>query len=333
MDESKKEEYQEWARFVTKKIRGDRFWEALYSSYAKDMIKNKAVFAEARKKFRVYKPLHAYLTIGKAKDKRVLFDLRYMGQSVGTISVKGDDVLLSVSDSQAKNSKTHFNYKSGSFINVDWKNSKDAKAFRAFFTEDGRGKPRQNEHRVESALFSEIGKTKSAGKNMCNITPVSYAGTRIHMKTAISACKSGKKGMITITEAGGEIDLLCRRSIKAGRGESRLVVVEIKDENKKDESFDIAMKQAISYAVFICELIHSTAGSSWMELWGMQNQKKTGFTIDCAVAMPKGESKPSYSGDKIEYISEDGSKDTIELHYMELNEVKTESVSFSYSFK
>ncbi len=126
--------------------------------------------------------------------------------------------------------------------------------------------------------------------------------------------------------------MFCRRSIKAGRGESRLVVIEIKDENREDESFDVAMKQAISYAVFIRELIRSDAGKYWMELWGMENQKRTGFVIDCVVAMPEGITKPDYAGNRIELTNEDGSRDYIELHYIMMTGVKADSVEFIHSF-
>ena len=158
------------------------------------------------------------------------------------------------------------------------------------------------------------------------------------MKTAVKASAAGKKNLIEVSGAGGEIDLFCRRSIKTGRGESRLVAIEVKDENKKDESFDMTMKQAISYAVFIRELIHSKAGDNWMELWGMKNQKKTGFTIDCVVAMPKGETHPSYSGkETINLENEDGTVDCLELHYLEITshigEDSAEDVLFDTSMK
>ena len=331
MKDLKAIDYQEWANEVQKKLDDDQTWVGLYENYAKQMIKNKDAFLYARRKFRVRKPLHAYLTIGKAKDKSIQFDLRYLGQSVGTISVKGDNVLLSVSEKQDTNSKNSFGYTIGQLSNVDWKTNKNAKLFREFFGNDSNGLPRQKEHLVESALFSETEKNKSIDKTLCNITPVSYAGTRIHMKTAVTA-SGAKGGNIAISDKGGEIDLLCRRSIKAGKGESRLVVIEIKDENKKTESFDLTMKQALAYAVFVRELIHSSAGEHWMELWGMKNQAKTDFIIECAVAMPKGQTKFNYERKRIEFKYGNNHKDIIELHFMELIDINPENVRFNHSF-
>ena len=323
-----KSRYQEWANSVQKKLMEDPRWVNLYKDYAKKMIKNREAFIDARKRFKVPRPLYAYLTVGKIKDKNISFDLRYLGQSVGVIEVKGDKVMLSVDSIQSNNSKKYFDYNLGEYNRVDWK--KEGKEFRKFFRDDCKGKPRQKEHLVESALFSELEKSSSKDKTLCNITPVSYANTRIHMKTAVTASKA-KNDKIEVSLAGGEIDLLCRRSIKNGKGESRLVVIEIKDENKKNESFDMTMKQAISYAVFIRELIYSDAGMYWMDLWGMNKQNIQEFTIDCVVAMPQGKTKPGFEKFRIENIIDDR-KDCIELHFMELTEINSEKVKFNHSF-
>ena len=320
--------YEEWANYISRILQEERSWVKLYKDYAVKLVRNREGYCEARSKFREPKPLHAYLSVGRAKENKKEFDLRYLGQSVGCIFVKSDgSVCLEVSDTQAKNSQKYFSYNVGVIKDADWSNSSEAKEFRRFYREECEGTPRQKEHMVESALFSETGKRSSKTKTLCNITPVAYAGTRIHMKTAVRASDSGKKGSAVVSDAGGEIDLLCRRSIKAGRGESRLVVIEIKDENKKAESFDATMKQAISYGVFIRELIHSEAGKYWMDLWGMKNQKHEGFKIDCVVAMPEGETKPSYNGECIR-IGED---DYLELHYMELTNIDHDDVIFNTS--
>lgn len=165
-----------------------------------------------------------------------------MGQSVGTINVEKEKVYLSVSESQASNSKKWFGYELGVIDKIKWK---DAKDFRKFYQEDIEGCPRQREHMVESALFSEFEKKSSVNKTLKHIQPIEYAGTRIHMKTAVSASKARKKDVVTVSNVGGEIDCLCRRNDSAFS--SRLAAIEIKDENKNSESFDKAMKQAISY--------------------------------------------------------------------------------------
>ena len=333
MDSKVLADYKDWALKVQDELRKDKKWISQYSTYANNMIKNESDFSEARKAYREFPPLHSYLTIGKVDKNQKKFDLRYLGQSVGTIVVKDGMAKLHVSKTQADNSKIYFGYELGAFGGVDWSKDEKATMFRRFFRTEIKGLPRQKEHMYESALFSEIGKKSSINKTLKNIQTVDFANSRIHMKTAVRASDSGKKGAMELSDTGGEIDLFCRRSIKAGRGESRLVVIEIKDENKKSESFDKAMKQAISYAVFIRELIYSKSGDDWMKLWGMQNQKKRGFTIDCVVAMPQGETVPSYAGEKIELDN----GDHLELHYIEItskvDRKNSEGVSFKTSMK
>ncbi len=89
------------------------------------------------------------------------------------------------------------------------------------------------------------------------------------------------------------------------------------------------MKQAISYGVFVRELIHSEAGKNWMDLWGMKNQRHEKLIIDCVVAMPEGETKPSYNGELIGI----GKDDYLELHYMELTNIDNDDVSFNTSME
>lgn len=331
MDSKLKKDYEDWANYISSILKNDKSWVDIYKEYALHLIKNRAGFAEARRRFREVTPLHVYLSIGRVKGSKKEFDLRYLGQSVGTIIVNKDSVQLYVNESQARNSQNYYGYNLGVIKGADWSKSVEAKNFRYFYKVDCKGLPRQKEHMVESALFSETGKTSSKTKTLCNIQPVSYAGTRIHMKTAVKASEAGKKGTAEISPSGGEIDLLCRRSIKRGRGESRLAVIEIKDENKKSESFNLAMKQAITYGVFVRELIHSDAGELWMDLWGMGNQKKEGFVIDCVVAMPKGETKPGYSKDRIKIEDNESETDYLELHYMELTSIKADDVAFETS--
>lgn len=74
------------------------------------------------------------------------------------------------------------------------------------------------------------------------------------------------------------------------------------------------MFQAIAYAVFIRELIHTSHGSKWMEIWGINNKKTSGITINAVVAIPVGDEViPDFCGQKIKLEN-----DTIELHYMAL---------------
>lgn len=312
-------------------------WLEKFADFAKIMLKYKDLFNEARREFRGCQNLHFYITIANIKNKRRCFDIRYLGQSVGKISVSRNKVYLTVDKKQAKNNEI-FGYdvrKIGEINRSEWQ-SKEARRFRKFFEECDK-LPRIKEHMVESALLSELSKEQAKNKTLCNIQPIDFAGVRFHMVTGISASKA-KKEKTEIKTGYGPIDILCRRRIG---NRARLAIIEVKDENKSTESFDDAMKQAISYAMFIRELIHSPAGDDWMEIWGLKEQrrvaeeKKTGYTIDCIVAMPEGLTKPEYEGDVLDLDNGDGTTDHLALHYIEItgkiDPSNAENVTFNTS--
>lgn len=92
--------------------------------------------------------------------------------------------------------------------------------------------------------------------------------------------------------AGGGIDILARVIHK--KGEKRLCVIEIKDENIKNEPQSDAMLQAISYATFISCLLQSKSGNEWWNIFkNPQNPKSTDkqlpehLYIDVVTLMPK----------------------------------------------
>lgn len=317
------QEYQSFADSVQAKLHQAPHWEKIYAGYAAALRANQERIRQARHTFRVPKPLHRYISIGQAKKPggATEFDLRYLGQSVGQVRVAdGQGPKLTVSKTTAANSE-RFGYKLDEILGDDWKTGKKAAQFRAFYTgllERTDTRPRQPEHMVESALFSELEKLTGNTKQLKLIQPISYKGIRLHMKTALTASESCR-GICEVAGpgAGGDIDVFCRMS----RGNrSRLTVIEVKDENESGETFHLAIKQAIAYAVFIRELARSESGLDWMELWGLGNQSwKKGFTINAVAAMPKGNTEQfPFAGMKLKLGGgkPEDPADWIELHYM-----------------
>lgn len=311
------ETYKSFATQVQNQLKAAPHWRQDYAGYAKALLANSKRVKDARKKFRVPEPLCRYITIGTVKAGKTLdFDLRYLGQSAGTVRVKDEErPKLIVSEDIADHSEEFFGYTLGKIDGEDWATGERATAFRAFYaglTERTDIYPRQKEHMVESALFSELEKISGETKQLKFIQPISYADTRLHMKTALNASKSAE-GKCTVAQSGhgGEIDVFCRR--RHGN-RSRLTVIEVKDENNSGETFHLAIKQAIAYAVFIRELARSECGRDWMELWGMENQpwEEEGFTINAVAAMPKGATTDfGFAGQVLEL-----GQDKIELHYI-----------------
>lgn len=310
--------YQVFALGVQEKLAAKPQWQERYASYASTLLAdaNRDKVKKATKAFRIPEPLFPYITIGKVMEsgKAVNFDLRYLGQSVGTIKVEDRKVTLHVSEKKSQTSCRDFGYDVGTISGEDWSTGKKAFQFREFYRgllECTDKFPSQHEHMVESALFSELEKTIGAQKQLKQIKPIFYEDVRIHMKTALMASKASHDICEVSDSSGGDIDVFCRRRIG---NRSRLTVIEVKDQNESRETFHLAIKQAIAYAVFIRELARSEAGESWMKLWGLGNQpwKKEGFIINAVAAMPKENTTDfSFAGKMLEL-----GKDKIELHYI-----------------
>ena len=312
--------YQEFADMVQAELQtSTQFWEPQYARYAQELTRKKHQISIARKSFRVLEPLSCYITIGEVTaGSQTAFDLRFLGQSVGSVVVKANGRrVLRVSKEKAGNSKKYFQYPLGAIADDDWSSGRLAQQFRSFYrTLSGQQNifPRQREHMVESALFSELEKTCGTEKTLNFIQPVTYiAHTRFHMKTALAASRA-PADTAHCSASGGEIDIFCR--FRHGN-RSRLTVIEVKDENNSGETFSLAIKQAITYAVFIRELARSESGPLWMNLWGMGNQPWAGgFTINAVAAMPKGSTTDfSFTKQTIHL-----GQDHIELHYMAFSE-------------
>lgn len=345
MDSGLKQEYQKWADDMIAELHKNEEWIDIYDGYAKEMLNNEDEIKAARNTFYRYKTIYPYLCIGQAKKKGdKVFDLRYFGQSVGTLTVTKDGKRkLTVDETKAGNSKRYFGYDIG-VIDDDWDSrGRKPTEFRKFFRDCKGLTPKDKnvkrkddgiEHIYESALYTEFEKDKAKNKTLCHIQPIKFGNTRIHMKTAMPGSSLGIK--VSEKGQGGCIDLFCRRKLGP---KSRLVIIELKDKNETSASFDKTMKQAISYAAFIKELLYSKAGDKWRKLWSIDKQKKFGFTIDCVVAMPKGVTKPSYCGDTLDFKNNDGTTDHFALHYIEITtdidqyNLNIENVKFESSYE
>ncbi len=252
--------------------------------------------------------------MGAINEKtKPIFHLRYLGQSIGKLEYKNEQMYLSVADKQEQNEK-YFAYRGPAFKDEKW-TSPRAKDFRSYFTNakdfEGTkkgGRPYSPEHMVENALYSELRKKLSAKKSLPGIQPITYGGSLMHVRTAVKGSKAPYE--LAKDGQGGEIDCLCRRTI--GGSKSRLVVIEVKDQNQAKETFDIAIKQALAYAVFLRKLLRSEADKDWKKVLGMKNQYKSTIEIEAVAAMPAGEIDPSFQGHR--FVFSNG--DFIDIHYM-----------------
>ncbi len=151
------QEYQDLAEYTQELLQKDAQWRRLYAGYARKMLQNKEQMIMKRKMLDNQShlaPLRCYTTIGVIKgDGDFDFDLRFLGQSVGTITVIDGKPILNVSKKKSETSRREFGYDVGPIDGEVWNVGEKAKAFKAYYDatiEQPDIRPRQPEHMVPS---------------------------------------------------------------------------------------------------------------------------------------------------------------------------------------
>ena len=249
-------------------------WKERFKGYIESIITNKA--NTEPKEFHKPQGLSLYCSISRRNAKSYM--LRFGGQNVAEIRIKKDG--------------PHLRFKEGNNTkDVKW-SSNEAKEFRRKYknAQEDIKDLRSPEHAVESRLLKEFAKTEAAEKALCNIQPVKLYGCFFQMPTPISASNHNE---IKYARAyGGNIDILARVTTRSG--EHNICVMEVKDENKSQESQSDAIGQALAYAVFIAELLRSESCISWYSFFMDREKEYTSMPqnldIDVVTVMPKGNS-------------------------------------------
>ena len=259
---------------LSKKQNND--WIKIYQGYAEQIIKNKKKYGTNSSLLQAHKPLIVYSSIGKVKtdSQTTLYDLRFAGQSVGLLQVDKDKkVLLTVTDEQSKYAKYNFGFIDSAPLNkVGWKDDINANKFKQFYSQlksTDKIIIKSPEHRIESEMLLEFGKARrKEDKKLCNIQPVRLGGKFFQLTTPLKG--STHIPTISLTQkrngaTGGGIDILAR--IRHPKTRWRLAVIELKDQNRSNESQKVAMFQALIYATFIASLLRSDSGKLWWYLF------------------------------------------------------------------
>lgn len=277
-------------------------WERIYEGYAKSVVQNEKKYGEHSRCFKINSPLHKYSSLGKVKSdsKTSTFDLRFAGQSIGTVYVNTDNahkVRLTVTDKQSQYAKEHFGFgNSVELDKVDWDNEK-AQRFRSFFQNQETTNSiaiKSEEHRIENFLLQEFSKkTRKQAKKLCNIRPVRLGGQFFQLTTPLTASKHDPEYSVNPRggATGGGIDILARVKQKSTR--FRLTIIELKDENKKNESQELVMQQALIYATFIAHLLRSQSGNDWWKIFREKFDERSvpnHLDLNVVSLMPQGES-------------------------------------------
>jgi hypothetical protein len=218
-------------------------WIDRFDGYANDIAANEDFIKSSRRLFHSFAPLWFYISVSQAKGSKSMLtlDVRYMGQNIANLKAKGDGTVTITTKGFETTNKRDFGCNIA-LDNAEWRGS-EARCFRSYFktlpqraTIENKG---NEEHNVESILITEFAKVKGSEKKLIGIRPVSIAGVRLGMPTPISA--SNHKDLNYSGARGGGVDILAR-SGKAPH--SYLTVIEVKDENVKNEPPQDALKQA-----------------------------------------------------------------------------------------
>ena len=265
-------------------ISKDSNWETRYANYAKDILKHESYHKEMTNKAKVKSPLSKYTSITKYREKKVETDIRYLGQSIGSLFFESD------SKPYFKKSKSGYNDLVKRYPDIpklqdkeEW-NSRNMKRFRSFLShiDVKYAKIHSPEHKCENLLLREFHQTDSKKKSLINIQPITFGGEFVQLTTNLSA---SKKGVVSYSKKGGGIDIMARSRHKDNK--VYLSIFELKDENKSDEPMSDVIQQALSYAVFIAKLLDSKGGSDWMKIFGYK-KRKCPNVIDVVGLIPKG---------------------------------------------
>ena len=281
-------------------------WQKAYNRYAHDIKANTNKYELNAKKFQVNAPLTVYSSIGKVMTEKstTAYDLRFAGQSVGEIQVnyKGE-VLLYVTEKQASYAKDNFGFKKSSPLDgVDWHKAEAAVDFRKAYQADSTQKAnvKSEEHRIENFLLKEFAKkTRAEEKKLCNIQPVRLGGKFFQLTTTLKA--STHEPTFSINDknpekpgaTGGGIDIFAR--VRHSTKESRIAIIELKDENDDKEPQKVVMTQAITYATFVAYLLRSESGKDWYNIFRenfeIEKDVPEELILDVVTLMPEGTSE------------------------------------------
>ena len=171
-------------------------------------------------------------------------------------------------------------------------------------------------------LLRELAKKKGEEKYIKFIQPVRLQRCFLEIPTPFAASNHNPT---YAAHRGGGIDILAR--LKYGP-ETRLGVVEVKDEYKTNENIFQVLNQAVTYACFICKLLRSESGAKWAKLFKLTNREKLlskPLIVDAIAAMPNisPEDSALFNLEKPARIKV--GEDLIELHFISFEDNKAEN--------
>lgn len=269
-------------------------WKTRYAKYAENISKFADKYAEISKSITIDPPLFLYSSISKIDNTDTYcFDVRYAGNSIGTITSDQNGTITEV-EVKGNYARKYLGYDGPD--SLDW-DSALQKYFSLFPKEmpQNSSKTHGQECRIENWMLSEFSKdSRKQNKLVCNIQPVKIAEQLLfQLTTALSASHHEILPYYTKSRSkrGGGIDILARATHSNNRFGNYLAVLELKDQNKPAESQAKTLQQALAYATFLGCLIRSESGKTWWKIFGKNleknNELPSPLHIDVVTVMPK----------------------------------------------
>ena len=300
---------------TSKKLVSKEEWRKSFNRYANGITKNKRIFKDVGdflKKNKIEKeldPVRIYSYVSLAYNELntiVKYDLRIYGQSVGTLVIKRNknnkyNLFLQITKNHEKHNKQHL--KIDTKANpprkpYDW-DSEEAKAiissYKRVINKDV--VMHSEERKLETLVLSDLVKKGSKEEKVLRyMQPIILGGIAFfQMPTPFCASNHNDKDYPKYSmrkdgaATGGGIDILARVDHKDGS--HRFAVIELKDENKREEPQKLVMQQALVYATFIAHLLRDKrCGNLWYNLFRDQREDMSlndnNLDIDVITMMP-----------------------------------------------
>lgn len=241
---------------------------------------NRKRIVEARRKFHEWEPLRVYISASQAmRSGGPTFSLRYGGQEVGTVIFPGGVPHISISETTRDTNRDYFKVLPERSRRFAW-DGEDGQKFRKHFKDltFDRSSPRSPEHFLESMTIREMRRKTNAkfGKLLSQIQPVLLYGK---LPFQIPLPFSASTGIPTLSDHGGNIDILARRRGKDNR--VRLSVWEL----KRPGTIDHAVIQACIYATVLRYVLRSSSGVEWYKLFGFRGALPASLEIEAVVLL------------------------------------------------
>lgn len=294
--------------------------ESIYAGYADEILKKEKDYIEKAGKFQVRGAISKYSSISLIKNGK--YDLRFAGQSIGTVKVikkqNGEyEPRLEIKPKQSKIAQALGFSDSEPFDYVEWKDKKCRK-FRSHFENKISSDDlsiHTKEHRIENFILDCFSEESTKNKLLPYIQPVLLGRQYFQFTTPLKASKhlptisigakeSRRTGEKSYYATGGGIDILARNTKNPGKW--RYAIIELKDENKESESQATVMTQALIYATFMAFLFRSKSGKDWWnifrnppknEKYNEQKSVPEHIDLDVVTLMPSGDSSEGIMDD------------------------------------